>query len=98
MAVYTNQDLEITLVSDISLGSASPLKIRYEKPDGTTTGEITAVSGGTGNQSAIGQLTPAILDQKGNWVFHIEAVISTKTYFSSFANVYFSEEITDPTP
>jgi len=98
MAVFTTQDLELTLASDISLGTASPLKIRYEKPDGTTEGEITAVAGGTGNQSATGDLTPAILNQSGDWVFQIEAVISSKTYFSSKSSVYIKAVITDPTP
>ena len=97
MAVFTTQDLTVTLESDISLGTANPLKIRFEKTDGTT-GEVTAVAGGTGNQSATGQLTPSILDQTGDWTFIIEAVISSKTYFSSEFNLFVKEVITDPTP
>ena len=98
MAIFTTQDLQIILAGNVDLSTANPLTIRYEKPDGTTTGEISATAGGTGNLSAIGDFTPAILDQTGNWQLQYIATISSKVYPSTFANLFVKTVITDPTP
>ena len=97
MALFTGQDYQLILASDISLATASPLNIRYEKPDGTA-GEVTAIAGGVGNQSAIADITAAINDTAGNWEFQFEAVISAKTRFSTMANVKIKPVKVDPTP
>ena len=95
MSIFIGQDLDITLVGDIDLSTASPRNIRYEKPDAST-GEVTATAGGVGNVNAVGALTPAILDTAGTWKFFIEAVISAKVNFSSVATFQVETPITDP--
>lgn len=94
--IYIGQDFDVALTGDVDLSTASPLKIRFEKGD-RTTGEVTATYSGTGNLIATGSITPEINTVRGTWTFQIEAVISSKTYFSSITRIPISTPITDPT-
>lgn len=95
--LFKDQDYRLEMATNIVLSSASTLNIRYEKPD-ETTGELSATVGGTGNQSALADITAAINDLTGNWEFQLEVVIGGKTYFSSVGNQYIKLTIVDPTP
>ena len=97
MALFTGQDYQLVLPGNITLASASPLDIIFEKPDGTA-GEVTAIAGGTGNLSAIADITALINDLDGWWEFQYKAVISGKTRISSMANVFIKPITIDPTP
>jgi len=98
MAIFTTQDYRVT-ISDTGqdLSTASTLKIRGKKPDGVTFEQV-AIVGGSDSQNASIDITGATNNIRGKWEFQIEAIISSKTYYSAPVGVTVEDVITDPTP
>ncbi len=86
--IYVGQDVTLTLESNIALGAASPLQIRYIDPSGTT-GNLTATASGT---AAIAELEDTLLTTAGGWRFYIYAEISGKKLFGEV----FKKDVTTP--
>lgn len=81
---------KISLATGKDLSSASNPKVRFKKPDGTTTGEwVGAISG----NSVEYQTTDGDLDQAGEWWFQAVVDFGSSTQIGKIARVKIEEPI-----
>lgn len=87
--IYTEQSIEIRLLTGIDLSSATSPKIMYEKPNGVT-GEWTATVDGT---DLIYETSNTDLDRKGVWKFQAYVLIGGLNKLGKIAKVTIDERL-----
>lgn len=95
MSLYIGQNFTLILTTGHDLTNASVKKIRYRKPDGTSTGEWTAAS--TGKNLTYDVQTDDI-DVAGKWEFEAYAEDNGAIRFGTIVTHEFFSPIPVPAP
>lgn len=75
--IKVGQNFTLTLETSVTLSTANPLRIDYEKPDQTTGTKTASVISTT---SARANFLSTDIDQNGTWKFQVYAEISGAIY------------------